>query len=72
MNDTEFDLVEEPGKVYNIKHRAYQFSKDVVLFIKDVNIERIYFSMFDQLLRSATSIGANLVEGRAGSSRNDF
>ena len=28
--------------------------------------------MFDQLLRSATSIGANLVEGAAGSSKNDF
>lgn len=32
----------------------------------------MYFSMFEQLLRSATSIGANLVEGYAGSSKNDF
>ncbi len=28
--------------------------------------------MFDQLLRSATSIGGNLVEGVAGSSKRDF
>lgn len=28
--------------------------------------------MFDQLLRSATSIGANVVEGRAGSSKKDW
>lgn len=28
--------------------------------------------MFDQLLRSATSIGANLVEGSAGASKKDF
>lgn len=28
--------------------------------------------MFDQLLRSATSIGANVVEGGSGSSRKDF
>lgn len=28
--------------------------------------------MFDQLLRSATSIGANVVEGSAGSSKKDW
>lgn len=28
--------------------------------------------MFDQLIRSATSIGANLVEGRSGSSKKDW
>ena len=28
--------------------------------------------MFDQLLRSATSIGANVVEGGSGSTRKDF
>lgn len=28
--------------------------------------------MFEQLIRSATSVGANLVEGYAGSSKNDF
>ena len=28
--------------------------------------------MFDQLLRSSTSIGANMVEGGAGSSNKDF
>lgn len=28
--------------------------------------------MFDQLIRSATSIGANMVEGKSGSSRKDW
>jgi four helix bundle protein len=28
--------------------------------------------MFDQLVRSATSIGANVVEGRSGSSKKDW
>jgi four helix bundle protein len=58
--------------VYNIKHRAFLFSKNVVLYIGALQFERIYFSIFDQLIRCATSIGANLVEGGAGSSRNDF
>lgn len=28
--------------------------------------------MFDQLLRSSTSIGANVVEGKSGSSKKDW
>jgi four helix bundle protein len=65
-------ILEEAAKVYNIKHRAFAFSKEVINFIQITKFERIYFSIFDQLLRSATSVGANLVEGRSGSSTNDF
>ena len=64
----------EYGKqtVYNIKHRAYIFSKNIVLYVGALKIDKIYFSIFDQLMRSATSIGANLVEGTSGSSIKDF
>ena len=64
--------VNEEAKPYNIRHRAYYFSKSVVLFVKDCRYDKIYYSMFDQLVRSATSIGANLVEGKAGSSKRDW
>jgi four helix bundle protein len=59
-------------KPYDIKHRCYQFSKEIVLFISTAKYDRIYFSIFDQLLRSATSIGANIVEAKSGSSLRDF
>jgi four helix bundle protein len=65
-------IVEEKNPVYNIKHRAFYFARDVVLFIGKQKYERIYFSLYDQLLRSVTSIGANLVEGMSGASKNDF
>jgi four helix bundle protein len=65
-------IVEDSAPVYNIKHRAFYFSRDIVLFIAKQKYDRIYFSIFDQLLRSATSIGANLVEGMAGASKGDF
>lgn len=71
MNDNS-NIVEEPEKIYDIKHRAYIFSKDTINYIASVKIDRIYFSIFEQLIRSATSIGANLVEGSAGASRKDF
>ena len=66
-----FELHEE-GKPYKISHRCFYFSKEVIGFIKDCKYDRIYHSMFDQLLRSATSIGANVVEGRSGSSKKDW
>lgn len=65
-------IVAEPEKVYDIKHRAYAFSKEIVIYVGIVKIDKIYFSIFDQLLRSATSVGANLVEARAGASKKDF
>lgn len=69
--DEAFELNDE-SKPYKIGHRCFYFSKEIILFIKETRYEKIYHSMFDQLLRSATSIGANVVEGRAGSSKKDW
>lgn len=62
----------EDEKPYKISHRCFYFSKEVIGFIKECKYDRIYHSMFDQLLRSATSIGANVVEGKSGSSKKDW
>jgi four helix bundle protein len=43
-----------------------------VQFISTAKYERIYFSIFDQLLRSGTSIGANIIEAKSGSTTKDF
>ncbi|HVX28686.1 MAG TPA: four helix bundle protein [Parafilimonas sp.] len=65
-------LLEEPQKTYNIKYRAFQFSKDILSFVSKTKFEKIFYSIFDQLVRSATSIGANLVEAKAGATKKDF
>jgi four helix bundle protein len=59
-------------KPYNIKRRCYQFSKKIVQFVSNTKFERIHFSIFDQLIRSGTSIGANIIEAKSGSSTKDF
>lgn len=59
-------------KVFDIRKRCFYFSRDVVQFVSNCKYERVFISIFDQLLRSATSIGANVVEARAGSSRSDW
>jgi four helix bundle protein len=71
MSEPDF-LLEEPQKIYNIKHRAFQFSKDILLFVSETKFEKIFYSIFDQLVRSATSVGTNLVEAISGSSKKDF
>jgi four helix bundle protein len=73
MEEGVIDLVEEEqARVYNIRHRCFYFSKSIIAFVRKQKIEKIYYSLFDQLLRSATSIGANVVEGSAGSTNKDF
>lgn len=56
-----------------LKTRAYFYAVDVINFIdgldkKDWSTEIIA----KQLLRSATSVGANIIEAQAGSTRKDF
>jgi len=42
------------------------------MFITEAKVERRHAPLFDQLIRSGTSVGANIEEGRAGSSKRDF
>ncbi len=74
MGEDSFETFEvhEDGKPYKISHRCFYFSKEVIMFIRDCKYESIYRSLFDQLVRSATSIGANVVEGKSGSSKKDW
>ena len=72
MENEKIEVLEEQQRPYNNRHRCFHFAKEVMNFVKDCNYERIHFSIFDQLIRSATSIGANVVEGGSGSTKKDF
>lgn len=56
----------------NIRLRAYQFSLLVIEFVGNFPNKRIFWVIEDQLLRSATSIGANVVEAKSSSSKREF
>ena len=64
--------MENSDKTYDIKIRCYEFSKTVVLFINKYEFKRIHYPIIDQLLRSATSIGANVIEAKSGNSRKNL
>jgi len=59
-------------KNQQLKYRAYKFSVKIVKFISKFSNKRIFWSISDQLIRSATSIGANIIEAQAASSKRDF
>ena len=57
---------------YDIKKRTYSFSLNVISFLQVLPKTYIYQTVGKQLLRSATSIGANIIEAQAASSKRDF
>ncbi len=59
-------------KSFNLRDRTYQFSLEVVKFVNKLPNKRGFWSIGDQLLRSATSIGANITEAKASSSKREF
>lgn len=57
----------------DLKHRAYLYALDVINLINDLNNKDFSSQIIaKQLLRSATSIGANIIEAQAGSTKKDF
>ncbi len=56
-----------------IKHRAYVYALAIMKFIDTLDKRDYSVQVISkQLLRSATSIGANIIEAQAGSSKKDF
>jgi four helix bundle protein len=55
------------------KNRVYKFSVDVIRFIGEASKEKkLFYSLVDQLIRSSTSIGANIIEAKSSSSKKEF
>jgi len=55
-----------------LKYRAYRYSIDVIELIDSLPKDVSTSVISKQLLRSATSIGANVVEAKGASSKRDF
>jgi four helix bundle protein len=55
-----------------LKDRAYQYSIKIIEFLDALPKDASSQVIAKQLLRSATSIGANIVEAQASSSKKDF
>jgi four helix bundle protein len=52
--------------------RLIHFSLEIIKLCQEIRKDRNLWSIADQLIRSATSIGANVIEARASSSKLDY
>lgn len=56
-----------------LKSRAYYYALAIIKFLETLNRQDFTTQIIGkQLLRSATSIGANIIEAQAGSTKKDF
>jgi len=55
-----------------IQKRTYDFAVEIVKFAKKMDKTPTSQVLVKQIIRSGTSIGANVVEAQAGSSKKDF
>jgi four helix bundle protein len=56
----------------DIKKRAYKFVLEVIRMVDQLPTQGTSGILYKQLIRSATSIGANIIEAQAASSKKDF
>ena len=56
----------------DVKMRTYRFSLLIIDFVTNLPDTTIYRVFTNQLLRSGTSIGANIVEAKSSSSKKEF
>lgn len=57
---------------YDLEERSAKFGEDVIFFVKKLSTNSINQSLINQIVRSATSIGANYMEANQASSKKDF
>jgi len=57
---------------YDLEKRTRDFSKDILRFLKEIKINDLNRNIVSQLIRSATSVGANYHEANGASSKSDF
>jgi four helix bundle protein len=65
-------IILKPNKKYDLEDRTLIFAKDVVSLCKLIPKNSISLPIISQLIRSATSIGANYREANGASSKKDF
>lgn len=59
-------------QVYDLEDRTAKFGETVIEFVKKVEVTVVTKPLINQLVRSATSIGANYLEADGALSKKDF
>ncbi|MFA7253056.1 MAG: four helix bundle protein [Patescibacteria group bacterium] len=57
---------------YNLEERTAKFGEDIIKFCRELKFNVITEPIIKQIIRSATSIGANYMEANGACSKSDF
>lgn len=57
---------------YDLEERTGKFGEEVIVFLKPIYLDPITRPIVTQLVRSATSVGANYMEANQAESKKDF
>ena len=57
---------------YNLENRTAEFSENIIEFVRGVKRDIVTTPLLRQIIRSATSVGANYCEANGASSKKDF
>jgi len=57
---------------FDLEERTARFSVDILTFCSNIKINYVNENQIKQLIKSATSIGANYMEANGSSSKRDF
>src|SRR3989344_5805374 len=63
---------ENPKKKFDLEERTAKFGEEVIKFSKIIPVNLTTKSLISQLVRSATSVGANYSEADDAESKKDF
>ena len=59
-------------KKYDLEERTARFAENIVMFAKEIPINRITMPITSQLVRAGTSVGANYCEADSADTKKDF
>ncbi|MCF7836754.1 four helix bundle protein [Candidatus Gracilibacteria bacterium] len=57
---------------YDLEERTAKFGEDAIIFLRTIPRDEITRPLISQLIRSATSVGANYYEANEAASKKDF
>ena len=57
---------------YDLEERTASFGESIIKLCRTIKQDNIVFPIISQLIRSATSVGANYMEANGASSKKDF
>jgi len=75
MTNDKFPMtnqVQNSNVKYNLSGRTANFGAEIIIFLKTIKENNINRSIINQLVRSASGIGANYMEADCAESKKDF